>query len=109
MPPDLALLSTLTGSNYPCLELIFMVPKVFEPLKVDCILFTLCFVCVCVCVCVLPESFPVYNFVLHGHFYSDALNIGLLSKFLLLGDSYLRVDPIDQKGDKKKTWQVCFP
>ena len=36
MPPDLALLSTLTGSNYPCLELIFMVPKVFEPLKFDC-------------------------------------------------------------------------
>ena len=35
-PPDLALLSTLTGSNYPCLELIFMVPKVFEPLKFDC-------------------------------------------------------------------------
>ena len=34
---DLALLSTLTGSNYFCLELIFMVPKVFEPLKFDCI------------------------------------------------------------------------
>ena len=38
MPPDLALSSTLIGSNYPCLELIFMVPKVFEPLKFDCIL-----------------------------------------------------------------------
>ena len=36
MPPGLALLSTLTGSNYPCLELILMVPKVFEPLKFDC-------------------------------------------------------------------------
>ena len=36
MPPDLALLSTLFGSNYPCLEQIFMVPKVFEPLKFDC-------------------------------------------------------------------------
>ena len=35
MPPDLALLSTFIGSNYPCLELIFMVPKVFEPLKFD--------------------------------------------------------------------------
>ena len=35
MPPDMALLSTLTGSNYPCLELIFKVPKVFEPLKFD--------------------------------------------------------------------------
>ena len=33
--PDLALLSTLIGSNYPCLELIFMVPEVFEPLKFD--------------------------------------------------------------------------
>ena len=37
MPPELALLSTLTGSNYPCLELFFMVHKVFEPLKFDCI------------------------------------------------------------------------
>ena len=37
MPPDLALSSTLIGSNYPCLELMFMVPKVFEPLKFDCI------------------------------------------------------------------------
>ena len=36
MPPDPALLSTLTSSNYPCLELIFMVPKVFEPFKFDC-------------------------------------------------------------------------
>ena len=37
MPLDLVLLSTLIGSNYPCLELIFMVPQVFEPLKFDCI------------------------------------------------------------------------
>ena len=37
MPPDLALLSALIGSNYPCLELIFMVPKMFEPLKFYCI------------------------------------------------------------------------
>ena len=37
MPPDLALKSTLYGSNYPYLELIFMVPKVFEQLKFDCI------------------------------------------------------------------------
>ena len=37
MPPDLALLSTLIGSNYPCLKLIFMVPQVFEPLKFNCI------------------------------------------------------------------------
>ena len=35
MLPDLALLSTLIGLNYLCLELIFMVPKVFEPLKFD--------------------------------------------------------------------------
>ena len=35
-PPDLPLKSTLIGSNYPCLELIFMVQKVFEPLKFDC-------------------------------------------------------------------------
>ena len=36
MPPDLALLSTLNGSNYPGLELIFMVPKVVMPLGFDC-------------------------------------------------------------------------
>ena len=43
MPPDLALLSTLIGSNYACLELIFMVLKEFEPLKFDCSLnFMLC-------------------------------------------------------------------
>ena len=36
MHPDLALLSIVTGLNYPCLELIFMVTKVFEPLKFDC-------------------------------------------------------------------------
>ena len=36
MLPDLALLSILIGSNYPCLELIFMVPQVLEPLKFDC-------------------------------------------------------------------------
>ena len=37
MHPDLALLSTLIGSNYPRLELVFMVPNVFEPLKFNCI------------------------------------------------------------------------
>ena len=41
VPSDLTLLSTLIGSNDPCLELIFMVPKVFEPLKFDCILFVM--------------------------------------------------------------------
>ena len=39
MPPDLVLSSTFIGLNYPCLELIFMVPKVFEPLKFDCIIY----------------------------------------------------------------------
>ena len=28
---------TLSGSNYPCLERISMVPKMFEPLGLDCI------------------------------------------------------------------------
>ena len=36
MLPDLALLSTLISSNYPCLEHILMVPTVFEPLKFYC-------------------------------------------------------------------------
>ena len=38
LPSDLALWLTLSGSSYPCLEQISMVPKMFEPLKFDCIL-----------------------------------------------------------------------
>ena len=34
MPPDLALLSTLTGSNYPCLELILKVHKGVRAIEV---------------------------------------------------------------------------
>ena len=37
MPPGLALRLTFIRSNYPCLEHIFMAPKVFEPLKFYCI------------------------------------------------------------------------
>ena len=33
MPPDLALWLILISLNYPCVEHIFMVLKVFEPLK----------------------------------------------------------------------------
>ena len=36
MPPDFTLRLTLISLNYPCFELIFIVPKVFEPLKFDC-------------------------------------------------------------------------
>ena len=42
MQPDLALRLTLISSNYSCLEHIFMVPKVFEPLKFYCILVVIC-------------------------------------------------------------------
>ena len=34
--PDLAPWLTLSGSNYPYLEQITMVPTMFEPLKFDC-------------------------------------------------------------------------
>ena len=37
LSPNLAQLLTLSGSNYPYLEQIFMVPKMFEPLRFDCI------------------------------------------------------------------------
>ena len=30
---------TLIGLNYPCLEHVFMIPEVFEPLKFYCKLF----------------------------------------------------------------------
>ena len=36
MPSDLALSLTFIRSNHPCPEHIFMVPKVFEPLKFCC-------------------------------------------------------------------------
>ena len=36
VPPGVALLVTVQGSNYRCLEQIFMVPKWFEPSKFDC-------------------------------------------------------------------------
>ena len=36
LPSDLALRLTLTSSNYPCIEHVFMVPQVFEPLKFYC-------------------------------------------------------------------------
>ena len=35
---ELELWLTLSGSNYPCLETVFMVPKKLEPLKFDCML-----------------------------------------------------------------------
>ena len=36
VPPGVALMVTFRGSNYRCLEQIFMVPKGFEPSKFDC-------------------------------------------------------------------------
>ena len=36
MSPDLALCLTLISSHYPCLEQIFMVTNVFEPLQFYC-------------------------------------------------------------------------
>ena len=42
IPPGVALIIvTFRGSNYRCLEQIFMVPKGFEPAKFDCIFFFL--------------------------------------------------------------------
>ena len=40
MPPGMALtcIVTLRGSNYLCLEQMFMVPKGFKPSKFDCII-----------------------------------------------------------------------
>ena len=35
--PDLAPRLTLSGSNYPCLEQISMVPDMFKPFRFDCI------------------------------------------------------------------------
>ena len=76
MPPDLALSSTLIGSNYPCLKLILMVPKVFDPLKFDCMSQEL-----------RPKfckfSFFFVFFFLYLRNRSDNSNIDLLSNNLL--------------------------
>ena len=76
MPPDLALLLTLIGSNYPCLELLFMVPKVFEPLKFDC---------TCKCHTVKPTRSINYLFYQHKLRYDRAcaweISIFLSSNF----------------------------
>ena len=37
VPRGVALIVTFRGSNYRCLEQIFMLPKGFEPSKFDCI------------------------------------------------------------------------
>ena len=42
MSPDQTLLLTLISSIYPCLEYIFIVPKVLEPLKFYFIFFSVC-------------------------------------------------------------------
>ena len=42
MHPGMALVVTLRGSNYRCLEQIFMVQKGFEPSKFDCIYMRCC-------------------------------------------------------------------
>ena len=36
VPPGVALIVTFRGSNYRCLEQVFMVPKGFKPSKFDC-------------------------------------------------------------------------
>ena len=43
MPPDLALWLKLIISSYPCLQHIFMIPKVFEQLKFYCMWLSVCF------------------------------------------------------------------
>ena len=54
MPPDLALWLTLISSNYPCLEDIFMVLKVFELLKLGSIYaYYMMQICCCCCIVVL--------------------------------------------------------
>ena len=45
VPPDVALVITFRGSNYRCLEQIFMVPKGFGPSKFDYISFLLRKIC----------------------------------------------------------------
>ena len=89
MSPDLALLSTLDGSNYPCLELIFMVPKVFEPLKFDCI---------------YMEKIIMFKTVSKSHAVSKshliAANYVCLWKFML--EIYLQRDERDVQGISNK-------
>ena len=59
MSPELALCLILISSNYPCLEHIFMAPKMFEPFKFYCI-FSKCYISFANCSCV----FFLYLYIL---------------------------------------------
>ena len=77
MPTGLALSSTLIISNYPCLELIFIVLKVFEPLKFNC-------------TCnksTMPENASIYM-CLCLHPSRVKLRTGILSNYLKQGSRY---------------------
>ena len=97
MPPDLVLQSTLIGSNYPCLELIFMVPKVFEPLKFDCS-------------AVLANAIPVHSSILSSKLlYCLVLRFHLLCSVVssLLNQTTLRCGKTTSMGNVVKPPQ--FP
>ena len=92
MPPDLALSSTLIGSNYPCLELIFVVPKVFEPLTFDCIVF-INFVKIMATVSFfikqqgkidINDAQLVFRWYIHAHFSSKGTVLGFLLLFSII-------------------------
>ena len=81
MPPDLPLSSTLVASNYPCVEHFFMVPKVFEPLKCDCIRPDLLFddplVSMVDLCCHLLISFAYFNILMVVYIFCHDVNCGL--------------------------------
>ena len=82
MPPDLALWLTLISSNYPCLEHIFMVPKVFDPLKLYYIGISLTYWCYTVfryLSCSMRSQQKLYNG--YNYFWMGIVSYGILLIF----------------------------
>ena len=67
--PDLALLLTLSGSNYLCLEQISIAPKMFELLKFDCTYF---FIIIDTCCTILLLSYGATRTMLLVHILSNS-------------------------------------
>ena len=81
VPSDLTQGLTLISTNYPCLELIFMVPKVFKPLKFDCIAKKKVFHNVQACGSINPFCFIAHSSINHFFFVQFILKLSCITNF----------------------------
>ena len=105
MPPDLAFSLTIIGSNYPCLELIFMVPEVFEPLKFDCILLTFCHLEFFLSLVLFVHSVPLYVLLCEPQFHSKEL-VSCTYQYSVLKTIYSRLSLSRNRRDPQKQFEI---